>query len=91
MLLILFYGFLTNAIVLILGVAYYKLRNKKTNFAPLLIVNFVVSILAFIYGITAGFFTYIDPYIVQTVGMMSPGMAILCIVPFLFYLKQIRK
>lgn len=89
--LILFYGFLINAGVLFGGIALYKFRKKKIEFSKLLVVNVVFSVLAFIYGIGGGTFNYLnDPYLVQTIGLMSFGMLAFCMVTLIFYLNQIR-
>ncbi|MFD2923160.1 hypothetical protein [Halobacillus naozhouensis] len=84
--LVIFYGFLINALVMIAGLGYYKLRREKSSYSSLLIVNLIVSGLGFLYGFTAGFFTYNDPYIVQTVGIMAFGMLIFCLVPLIFHM-----
>lgn len=84
---ILLCGFLINAGVLTVGIAYYKLRGKNVQFSILLIVNVVASGVAFVYGFGAGAFE-VNPYFVQTVGLMSFGMLAFCFVTLLFYLKQ---
>ncbi|TGB03546.1 hypothetical protein [Halobacillus salinus] len=86
-----FYGFLLNAVVLLAGIALYKVRGKKVDFSKLLIVNVIASALAFGYGIGGGTLQFLnDPYLVQTIGLMSFGMLAFCIVTLLFYLRQIR-
>ena len=35
------------------GVAIYKMNKKKIKYTPLLIVNVILAVLAFVYGFTA--------------------------------------
>ncbi|MCA0972125.1 hypothetical protein LCM20_16075 [Halobacillus litoralis] len=90
--LFLFLGFLVNAGILLGGMAFFKVKGKKNEFSKLLIVNLVVSALAFSYGMAGGTLnSFNDPYFVQTIGLMSFGMLAFCMIPLILYLNQIRQ
>ncbi len=84
-------GFLVNALVLLGGVAIYKMNKKKIKYTPLLIVNVILAVLAFIYGFTAGFGTLGDPFIVQSIGVMSFGMIPFCFVTMILLIRNIER
>ncbi|MBA2176209.1 hypothetical protein H0266_15030 [Halobacillus locisalis] len=89
--LILLLGFLLNAGVLVVGMAFYKSREKSVDFLKLLLVNVFVSVLALIYGLVGGTLSYVnEPYVVQTVGLMSFGMLAFCMVSLLLFVRQTR-
>lgn len=81
-------GFLVSTLVLLGGVAIYKINKKKVKCTTLLIINVVLAVLALIYGLTAGFGTLSDPYIVQSVGVMSFGMIPFSFVPLIFLVRN---
>lgn len=89
MLWVIIWGTLANAVVLLLGMAIYKSKGKKTNYTSILIANAIFALLAFIFGFTSGFdILGNNSYIAQTVAAMSFGMIIFCFIPLIFLLTN---
>lgn len=84
-------GFLVNALVLLVGIAIYKMNKKKIQYTPLLIINVTLAVLAFMYGLTAGFGTLGNPFIVQSIGVMSFGMIPFCFVTMVLLIRTLKK
>jgi hypothetical protein len=81
-------GFLANGAVFFLGIITTKITNRKTSYPALLIMNAVMASLAFVYGFSGGFGTFVNPELVITVGLMSFGMVIFCLVPALIIIRE---
>ncbi|MBM7587528.1 hypothetical protein JOC86_004101 [Bacillus pakistanensis] len=81
-------GFLVNGAVFFLGVFTNKVAIRKTSYPILLIANAIFASLAFVFGFTGGYGTFVNPDLVMTVGIMSFGMVIFCLVPALFIIRE---
>ena len=84
-------GIFVNALVFGGGVVIYKMNKKNIKYTPLLIVNVILALLAFIYGFTAGFGTLADPFIVQSIGVMSFGMFPFCSIPMILLIRNLER